>query len=276
MKKTIFDAPAIHHLLLLITLFLAACSSVPITVEHQSAQLQIQQPSLKRLSDQDIATVKVMLGRLEPFIQARKKAGNQALLTFNELYQQLDPAETRLARFVTGLTPEQIGVLTPWIGYGDPATPMVALNESYKGPNGVTIGIPTQYLPAIVHDRYRAMMSAMQKDLGKRLYVSSGYRSGAYQLYLLFLYLPHHDWSLQKTGKVIALPGYSEHGATHRQAVDFVSEGASMDDESEEFEKQAEYKWLQTHAGTYRFFLSYPRSSATGISFEPWHWHFEP
>jgi len=119
------------------------------------------------------------------------------------------------------------------------------------------------------------MMAAMQADLGRRLYLSSGHRSGAYQLYLYFYYLKNHDWSIKETGRFVALPGYSEHGAKHRQALDFVAEGVSLDDETEKFEKLPEYAWLQKNAARYGFFLSYPRNSPTGITFEPWHWHFE-
>lgn len=265
----------LRSLLCAVVLFLAACSAVPVISGPQSELIQIQVPSIERLSDRDITTVKGMLAKLEPFIAARKKVGDQVLLTFEELYQQLDPEETSIVQFVQHLKPEQIGVHTPFVGYGDPATRMVSLNETYKGPGGATIVIPTQYLPEVVYRHYQAMMAAMQADLGKRLYVESGYRSGAYQLYLYFLYLQNHDWSIRKTGRLVALPGYSEHGARHRQAVDFVSENSALDDESEKFEQRAEYEWLQKNAHRFGFVLSYPRGSVTGITFEPWHWHFE-
>lgn len=265
-----------RYLLLVILLFLAACSTTPLAPDHSSDPVKLQQPAVNRLSERDIATVKTMLTRLEPFIKAREKAGNQALLTFDELYQQLAPEEARIVRYVQALKPEQIGVRTPYMGYGDPATPMVVLNETYKGPGGIATVIPTQHLPAAVHGRYQAMMAAMQTDLGKRLYVESGHRSGAYQLYLYFFYLQNHDWSIKETGRFVALPGYSEHGAKHRQAIDFISEGAALDSESEQFEQLPEYGWLQKNAHRFGFYLSYPRGSATGITFEPWHWHFEP
>jgi len=265
-----------RYLLFFLFLCFAACSTVPASSNREFEHVQVRQPSIQRLSDQDIAVVKTMLDRLEPFIESRKKAGNQALLPFDELYQQLDPEETRIVRYVQGLKPDQIGLRTPLMGYGDPATQMIALNESYKGPGGVTVKIPVQYLPLEVNERYQAMMAAMQADLGKRLYVSSGHRSGAYQLYIFFFYLKNHDWSVKETGRFVALPGYSEHGAKHRQAVDFVSEGVSLDDESELFEKLAEYAWLEKNARKFGFVLSYPRNSSTGITFEPWHWHFDP
>ena len=265
-----------RYLLLVILLFLTACSTTPLAPDRPSDPIKLQQPSVERLSERDITTVKTMRTRREPFIKAREKAANQALLTFDELYQQLAPEEARIVRYVQTLKPEQIGVRTPFMGYGDPATPMVALNETYKGPGGIATVIPTQHLPAAVHGRYQAMMAAMQADLGKRLYVESGHRSGAYQLYLYFFYLQNHDWSIKETGRFVALPGYSEHGARHRQAIDFISEGVALDNESEKFEQLTEYGWLQKNARRFGFHLSYPRGSATGITFEPWHWHFEP
>ena len=47
------------------------------------------------------------------------------------------------------------------------------------------------------------------------------------------------------------------------------------EDHPEEFEALPEYAWLQQHANTYGFFLSYPRDNAMHTAFEPWHWHYE-
>ncbi len=264
-----------RYLLIAFALLISACSTMPVANDRPTSQIQLQKPSVQRLSDADIATVKKMLSGLEPYILSRQKAGTQALLTFEELYSRLDPEETRLVSFVEGLKPDQLGLKTPWMGYGDPATPMVQVRESYRGPGGVMVDIPAQYLPAAADEKYRAMMSAMQSDLGRRLYLSSGHRSGAYQIYLYFFYLKNHDWSIKETGRFVALPGYSEHGAKHRQALDFVAEGVALEDESEKFENLPEYSWLQKNASRYGFVLSYPKNSPTGITFEPWHWHFE-
>ena len=120
------------------------------------------------------------------------------------------------------------------------------------------------------------MMAAMQTALGKRLFVESGYRSPAYQLYLFLFYLPKHGDSITETNKFVALPGYSEHGNPHRQAIDFINEeGINGEDHPEEFEALPEYHWLQQHAGKYGFILSYPRDNTSHTSFEPWHWHYE-
>ncbi len=265
-----------RYLVITFFLFVSACATQPSTIDNKAVQTQVQAPSLQRLSDADISTVSAMLVRFGPYMEDRKKTGSQALLTFDELYQCLTPEETRIVRFVEGLKPQQLGLSTPFAGYGDKATPMVAVKESFMGPDGVMVKLPVQYLPVAVNEKYQAMMAAMEKDLGRRLYLASGHRSGAYQLYLYLSYLKKHGWSIMETGKFVALPGYSEHGTTDRQALDFMSVGASIDDEGENFEKLPEYSWLQKNAGKFGFVLSYPRNSPTGITFEPWHWHYEP
>ena len=133
-----------------------------------------------------------------------------------------------------------------------------------------------QYLPRPALAAYRRMMDAMQAELGKRLLVESGYRSGAYQLYLFLFYLPKHGHSIRETNRFVALPGHSEHGYPPRQAIDFINEaGVNGEDHPEEFEALPEYAWLQQHARAFGFFLSYPRDNPYHTSFEPWHWHFE-
>ena len=116
----------------------------------------------------------------------------------------------------------------------------------------------------------------MEKDLSKRLYIESGYRSSAYQLYLFIYYLQNHKYSIRETVKFVALPGFSEHGSVKHQAIDFISvDGVNGEEDAKLFEALEEYRWLLANAGKYGFLLSYPRNNPTGISFEPWHWHFE-
>ena len=115
----------------------------------------------------------------------------------------------------------------------------------------------------------------MQKDIGKRLYVESGYRSSAYQLYLFVSYLKNHSYSIKETAKFVALPGYSEHGDPQHQAIDFINENGINQDRPKEFENLPEYQWLLANAGKFGFVLSYPRNSKEGITFEPWHWRYD-
>ena len=84
--------------------------------------------------------------------------------------------------------------------------------------------IGAQYLPPDVFYAFETMMAAMEKDLGRSLYVESGYRSPAYQLYTFLFYGPKHGYSLKETNRWVALPGHSEHGDPQRQAIDFINE----------------------------------------------------
>ena len=67
---------------------------------------------------------------------------------------------------------------------------------------------------------------------------------------------------------VSAYPGFSEHHTGG--AVDIGSPGCC--DLVEDFEKTAEFRWLDSHAIEFGFALSYPRGNALGVAYEPWHW----
>jgi D-alanyl-D-alanine carboxypeptidase len=127
---------------------------------------------------------------------------------------------------------------------------------------------------------YLQMMAGMERDLGKRLYIDSGYRSPGRQAYLFIKYLvTNHNYSLQETARWVALPGYSEHGSPERTALDFINadgiNGENPGQTAADFENLPEYQWLVQNARRFHFFLSYPRDNPWGVTFEPWHWHWE-
>ncbi|MFH0986313.1 MAG: D-alanyl-D-alanine carboxypeptidase family protein [Candidatus Omnitrophota bacterium] len=137
--------------------------------------------------------------------------------------------------------------------------------------------LPPQFLPPEVFKTYQFMMSSMENETGKRLFVESGYRSSAYQLYLFIYYLSNHDYSIRETAKWVALPGYSEHGAPDHQALDFINgDGINGENNAAEFEALTEYRWLLKNAGKFGFVLSYPKDAGVGITYEPWHWRYNP
>lgn len=74
--------------------------------------------------------------------------------------------------------------------------------------------------------------------------------------------------------RVSAYPGFSEHHTG--TAVDVGAPGCA--ELTEVFEGTAEFAWLNRHAGSFGFHLSYPRDNAEGFAYEPWHWrwHAEP
>lgn len=197
-------------------------------------------------------------------------------MTFKELYTGLGPEEREFLDRVRAIDPKKsFGFQGTYLGGPGERIRFKRINKQWirrKGPRREKLD--PQYLPQEVYRAYKGMMKAMKKNLGKQLLVESGFRSPAYQLYTFLYYLPKHRYSLRETGRWVALPGYSEHGAPRRQAIDFINEeGINGEDNVEEFERLPEYGWLLRHARDFGFELSYPRRGK-GITFEPWHWRY--
>ncbi len=201
---------------------------------------------------------------------ARKQDGSAPLLTFRELYQNLDLEQQDFLNRMRRIKPSDKDF--------DESIRFERIDGQRVFRNGQMEAVNTQYLPRKVFEAYESMMAAMKQDLGKRLWVDSGYRSPAYQLYTFLYYTPKHHYSIKETREWIALPGHSEHGDPNRQAIDFVNEeGINGDSDygqvAEDFEKLPEYRWLQQNAAKFGFELSYPRGHKD-TTFEPWHWRY--
>ena len=228
-----------------------------------------------RLSPDDTETLHAILQALEPSITAKQRAGTAALLTWEELYEPLPPAQRAFLDAFRALKAASLGATAHF--FGEPAAPpeLVPVGPQEVVKDGAAAPLDPQYLPREVLSAYRRMMDAMEVDLGTRLRVESGYRSTAYQLYLFLFYLPKHGGSITETNRFVALPGHSEHGYPPRQAIDFINEaGINGEDHPEEFEALPEYRWLEQHAARFGFALSYPRDNPHHTAFEPWHWHY--
>ena len=232
---------------------------------------------LDKFSNREIVKVRALLAKLSPLILEREKRGDLAKLTFGELYASLSPEEHAFLEAFQGLNGKELGVKIPYRGFATGQEPLVTVKgqavrvHAKEAPQA----LPVQFLPFDVYQSYLAMMEAMQKDLGKRLYIESAYRSSAYQLYLFVYYLQNHAYSIRETARFVALPGFSEHGWPQHQALDFINEdGISGEYHAEEFENLPEYAWLVKNAVRFGFVLSYPKGSSGGITFEPWHWRW--
>jgi len=208
-------------------------------------------------------------------IKDREAAQTLARLPFEELYAPLNEEEKAFLKEFQDIDAKVVGVTIPFRGIATGKEDLVVIKDQLITMEGEPFVIPPQYLPVKPYEAYLEMMAAMNRDIGKRLYVESGYRSSAYQLYLFVYYLKNHDYSVEETVGWVALPGYSEHGAPEYQAIDFINEkGISGETDPAEFERLEEYQWLLDNAGRFGFILSYPRGHE-GITFEPWHWRFE-
>ena len=215
------------------------------------------------------AQEKILLGStievLDPFISRRRDAGTAPLITFEELYSRVSPEQARFLDEFRAMDPAQTGGSNWTLPAPRPDTRFIRLEQ----PN-----LAVQYVPEPAYRAYAQMMAALEKDLGKRLLVESGYRSPAYQLYLFLFYMPNHGYSVRETNRHVALPGFSEHGSPDFQALDFITpEGINGDDVPEKFEELQEFGRLNARAREFGFHLSYPRGGAS--AYEPWHWHYE-
>jgi LAS superfamily LD-carboxypeptidase LdcB len=236
---------------------------------------------LNGLPPEDIVRVEALLTRLEPLIKAREAEATLATLTFAELYAPLNEEEAQLLKAFQDLDAKELNVSIPFRGMATGEEHLIKIEGQRimdkNAPDTELFEIGVQYLPEHAYEKYHAMMDAMEKDIGKRLLIESGYRSSAYQLYLFIFYLKNHDYSIRETVKFVALPGYSEHGSPKYQAIDFINEfGINGEYNPQEFEDLPEYAWLLERAGEFGFVLSYPKGEeGSGITYEPWHWRVE-
>jgi LAS superfamily LD-carboxypeptidase LdcB len=230
---------------------------------------------LNRLSAKDIKAVQRLLAKLAPLVKERREEQNLAALTFEELYAPLGKTDRDFLRSFQNLDAAKLDIALPYRGIAAGKQDLVNIRGQKIISAGKPRTLPPQFLTKQVYQSYTEMMDAMQKDIGRRLYIESGYRSSAYQLYLFIYYLKNHDYSIKETAKFVALPGYSEHGDPNHQAIDFINEYGINQDSPNEFIRLPEYRWLLANAQKFGFVLSYPENSAQGIAFEPWHWHYE-
>jgi D-alanyl-D-alanine carboxypeptidase len=116
---------------------------------------------------------------------------------------------------------------------------------------------------------WRRMQASALKD-GVELQLVSAYRSVEYQKHL-FLKKMNAGQSIDEILKVNAAPGYSEHHSG--KALDLTCPGSACLEES--FEQTTAFAWLERHAASYGFTMSFPRNNVHGLLYEPWHWCFD-
>lgn len=233
------------------------------------------QTSWNLLSQDEILSLDRILAHWETWVPERKAGGTAPLMTFEELYQGLEAEDASLLDRIRKIDPQKsFNFQGGYLGESRDGVEFVRLEDQWIHLKEEKKKLDPQYLPKQVYEAYHQMNEAMKRDLGKQLLVESGYRSPAYQLYTFCFFMPKHGYSLAESGKWIAIPGYSEHGAPKVQAIDFINEeGVNGEDRVEDFEALPEYRWLLEHAGQFGFELSYPRDKP-GITFEPWHWRY--
>ena len=166
------------------------------------------------------------------------------------------------------------------------------VNKTYpSGPDYVpdVVELPTAYI--INHDSIQmektaakalcAMMAEMQADGIQDTFVTSGYRSYAYQAQLFDMYCQreakaHPEMTQAQIEELVltysAKPGTSEHQTG--LCADFMTQG--MADLDNSFERTRAFEWLTENAYRFGFILRYPKDKVdiTGYSYESWHYRF--
>ena len=106
------------------------------------------------------------------------------------------------------------------------------------------------------------------KELGFEFYISSCYRSYAYQEKVLKYYIEKEG--VDEALAHVATPGTSEHQTGLAIDYFFIRNG---ENHFEMLEEDLEYKWIQNNAHKYGFIIRYPRGKEdiTGFNYEPWH-----
>lgn len=124
-----------------------------------------------------------------------------------------------------------------------------------------------------------AMFIEMRREGFDNVFVTSAYRSYAYQSSLFNTYINNematglsYEQAKKKVLTYSAYPGTSEHHTG--LCVDLMT--SSMTDLDESFADDPVYPWLLENAWKFGFILRYPKDKVdiTGYSFEPWHYRF--
>ena len=192
---------------------------------------------------------------------------------FDEILGILSKKERLLIDKVLGINPLDFGKNCPFYGIKPvPKNLITIIGQEYEFKGEVRI-VKMQYLPKNVYRSFLDLNDAMHDNIGRTINILSGYRSPAYQLVLFFYYLVRDGWDLREVLKFSNLPGWSEHEMSKRQGMDFLpKKGIAL---PKDFYKTNEYRWLVKNAAKFGFYLSYPKGNKLGMTFEPWHWHWE-
>lgn len=236
-----------------------------------------EEPNKEELNFVHKEIVKWGFNSMNDFVNKIPKE-ERAILNYDSLVASLNFIQKNLIEKIFAINPSELGFKGPYYSKQTPQSLKKIESVIIDSTNNIDTGI--QYLPNHVYDDYLKMISAMKQEIGKILYVDSGYRSAGRQAYLFIKYLVEsNDFSLKENAKWIAMPGYSEHGHPIATAIDFINEeginGFSENQTAKDFVQLDEYNWLRLNAKKFNFYLSYPPDNQFGVAFEPWHWHWE-
>ncbi len=150
----------------------------------------------------------------------------------------------------------------------DPATlaqPRHATSTQLVDTEADCFGRPSKLHPAAALAWQNMQLAAQQN--GVQLQLVSAYRSLTYQADLIHKKL-NQGQALDAILQTNAAPGHSEHHTGC--AVDIGTTGQTPLEQ--QFDQTVAFTWLQKHAASHGFKMSYPKDNPHGIIYEPWHW----
>ncbi|MBE9609297.1 M15 family metallopeptidase [Chitinilyticum piscinae] len=118
---------------------------------------------------------------------------------------------------------------------------------------------------------WQSMQAAAKQD-GIVLELISAFRSYRYQAELIARKLDS-GLALEAILRASALPGCSEHHTG--RAIDLATDDG-MPVLEPQFAETPAFTWLQQHAASFGYFLSFPPDNPWGLMYEPWHWCYQP
>ena len=213
-------------------------------------------------------------------IAARRKEDVEVeVMSFAELDSFLGEPERALVARIQKLPPGAMGFEGDFLGLEEPPANLVVVNGQtilVQTTDGETKEktVSTKYLPDPAYQDFLKLNDAIDEQIGRRLVIASGYRSPAYQAVVFLGSAIKHHFDLSVTGRLVALPGYSQHGLASSPAIDVSTIEVDENVLVVEFANSEEYTWLMQHAGQFNYHLSYPEGNTDGVSFEPWHWQW--
>ena len=222
-------------------------------------------------SSTKIEIIKSILKKLE----GNKKKKEFRIISFNEFFSFLNTSENDFITKLLKIKLLDFGFKGKYYGFQEVPDDLIEIPDQQYKINHEIKKIETQYLPKKVYNAYMKLNQSLYMDKNKTLLILSGYRSPAYQLFVFLWYLKYYKFDFAKTIKRAAIPGYSEHSFSEKQAIDFITEDGSPTEENPtDFEKTTEYQWLLKNANRFHFYETNPRNNTLGTMFEPWHWSY--
>jgi LAS superfamily LD-carboxypeptidase LdcB len=226
------------------------------------------------VSEQDKEIIQSIFTKLS---EAKKQGKATRLLELDDLHGMLSTNETRLLGRIYAINPIFYGIKSSYIGIEPIPDDLIEIAPQNFYNEGRMHTTRAQYLPQPTFKAFEAMASALKRDLGRPLLITSSYRTSVRQALTFLSILQAYAYDVPKTLKRVAIPGYSEHGTPSKQALDFQNiDGLPSFNNPIDFEHTVEYMWLQKNAAKFDFYLSYPKDNPQGIMFEPWHWRHIP